>query len=46
MIARILERLGELSKPLHHRLSPTEAAIEVFLENSCTFYDKQIILLS
>ena len=45
MIARILERLGELSKPLHHRVSPTEAAIEVFLENS-KFYDRQIILVS
>ena len=44
VVARILESLGELSKILDHRLTLTEAAIEIFLENSYTFYDRQIIL--
>ena len=33
------------SKSLEHRLSLTETAIEMFLENGCTFYDRQITLL-
>ena len=28
------------------RLLLTEAAIEIFPENTCTFYDRQIILLN
>ena len=36
----------ELRKVLDHRFSYTEAAIEMFFENDCTFYDKQIILLN
>ena len=35
----------ELSKILDHRLLLTEAAIEIILENICTFYDRQILLL-
>ena len=44
IVARILKRLGELPQILDHRLTLTEAAIEKFLENSYTFYDRQIIL--
>ena len=36
--------LGKLFKILGHRLSLTEAVIEMLHENSCTFYDTQIIL--
>ena len=43
-LARILESLGELSQILDLRLTIAEVAIEIFLENSCTFYDRQIIL--
>ena len=46
MVAKILESLGELSKILVHKLSLTEAVTEMFLENSCTFYDREIILLN
>ena len=40
------ESLGELSKILDHRLSLKEAAIEMFRESGCTFYDRQFILLN
>ena len=43
--ARILESLGKLYKILEHSLLLTEAATPMFLENKCTFYDRQIILL-
>ena len=43
-VARILESLGELSQILDHRLTLKEAAKEEFLENSYTFYVRQIIL--
>ena len=43
MVARVLESLTELSKILYHGLLLIEAAIEMFLENSYSFYDKQII---
>ena len=33
-----------VSKILDYRLSLTEPAIEMFFENGCTFYDRQIIL--
>ena len=46
IVAKILESLGELSQIFDHILSLTEAAIEMFLENGCTFYDKQITLLN
>ena len=46
IITRILESLSVLSKFLDHRFSLTEAAIEVFLENSYTCCDRQIILLN
>ena len=46
IVAETLENLGELSKVLDPRLSPTESAIEMFLENICTFYDRQIMLLN
>ena len=39
-----MESLGELSKTLDHSFSLTRAAIEMFLENGCTFYERQIIL--
>ena len=45
-VAKALESLGELYEILDHRLLLTEAIIEIFLENSCTFYDRQIILLN
>ena len=35
--------LGELSKSFHHRLLLTEAAIEIFLENGCTFSEYYLI---
>ena len=44
IVARVLGRLGELSKILDNRLSLTEAVIDIFYENGCTFYDRQIIL--
>ena len=34
VVARILESLGELSQILDHRLTLTEASIEIFPENS------------
>ena len=37
--------LDELSKIFDHKLLLTEAETEMFLENSCTFYEGQIILL-
>ena len=43
---RILESVGELSKIHGHSFSLAEAVIEMFLENGCTFYDRQIILLN
>lgn len=43
--ARILVSLGKLSKILEHILLLTEAPTSMFLENKCTFYDRQIILL-
>ena len=46
IVARVLGRLGELSKILDNRLSLTEAVIEIFYENGCTFYDRQIILFN
>ena len=46
IIARILESIGELSKILDHRVSLIEAALEEFLENVRTFYDRQIVLLN
>ena len=39
-----MESLGELSQILDHRLTLTVAAIGIFLENSYTFYDRQIML--
>ena len=45
-MARVLDSLGELSKVLDHRHFLGETAIEMFLENSCTFYGRQIILLN
>ena len=44
VITRILESLGNLCQILDHRLTLTEAAIKIFLENSYLFYDRQIIL--
>ena len=44
VVAGILESLGELSQILNHRLTLKEAAKEEFLENSYTFYVRQIIL--
>ena len=43
--ASSLGELGELSKILDRKHFLTEAAIEMFLENSCTFYGRQIIPL-
>ena len=43
-MARILESLGELSQVLDQRLTLKEAAKEEFVENSYTFYVRQIIL--
>ena len=37
---------GKNFRELHHRLSLTEAAIEIFFENSCMLYDTQIIPLN
>ena len=37
--------LDELAKILDRKLLLTETEIEMFLENSCTFYEGQIILL-
>ena len=45
-LARVLESLGELYKTFDHRILLAEAAIETLLENSCAFYDRQIILLN
>ena len=45
-LARALESLGQLYKILDHRLLLTKAVIEMFLENSCTLYDRQITLLN
>ena len=45
-VARVLDSLGELYKILDHELFLTEAVIEMFLENICTFYERQIILLN
>ena len=42
---RVLKSLSELCKVLDEILL-TEAAIEMFLENSRTFYERQIILLN
>ena len=39
-----MESLGELSQILDHRLTLKEAAKEEFLENTYTFYVRQIIL--
>ena len=44
VVARILESLGELSQIVDHRFKLKEAAKEEFLENSYTFYARQIIL--
>ena len=44
VVARILESLGELSQILDLRRTLTEAPIEIFLENSYTFYGRQVIL--
>ena len=44
VVARILETFGELSQILDHRLTLKGAAKEEFLENSYTFYARQIIL--
>ena len=44
VVARILESLGKLSQIVDYRLTLTEPAIEIFLENSYTFYGRQIIL--
>ena len=46
IVVRVLESLSELSKILDHRRLLTEAAMEMFLENSCMFYERQIILLN
>ena len=40
-LARVLESLGELYKVLDCRLLLTKAVIEMFLESSCTFHNKQ-----
>ena len=44
------KNFGELKRVLYkivdHRLLLREVAIEAFLENSCTFYDREIILLN
>ena len=45
-VARALESLSELYEILDHRLLLTEAIIEIFLENSCKFYDRHIVLLN
>ena len=37
---------GKNFRELDHRLSLTEAAIEMFLENSCMLYDTQIVPLN
>ena len=37
---------GKNFRELDHRLSFTEATIDMFLENSCTLYDTQIIPLN
>ena len=44
-LEKISESLGELYKILYHRLLLTEAFIEMFRKNSCTFYGRQIVLL-
>ena len=44
VVARISESLGELSQILDHRRTLKEAAKEEFIENSYTFYVRQIIL--
>ena len=37
---------GKNFRVLDHRLSITEAAIEMLPENSCTFYDRRTILVN
>ena len=40
---RVLESVGDISKILDHKLLLTETDTKMLLENSCTFYDRQII---
>ena len=44
VVVRILESLGELSQILDHRLTLTEAAIEIYHEYNYTFCERQIIM--
>ena len=44
--SKSFRRLSELSKIHDQRLLLTEAAMVMFLEKSCTFYDRKFILVN